>query len=659
MLLSIILAATMPSVTVKSVLHEMVNFDRLAYPLPYTHAQASSYDRKSDPGPHSDPFANADFGNFLRLEPKSGRIEYVMADLKGPGLVDRLWSANPVGVIRFYFDGEPLPRFQADMNALLSGQVTPFGKPFGYDASHGKNLYFPFPYAKSLKITVDDSTKDKPTGLYYHVGYRTYKPGTEVETFKTEDLPDALAEMSKTAVRLETDEQPAGEKVKALSTVFPAGKTTSVFRIQSAGVVRLLKVKIPFPSLAEEKAMPWTDPRQDHNMLRQLLLQVRVDGHLCVSTPLGDFFGSAPGINPYRTIAASMAADGTLVFRLPMPFANHFDVQVQNLGPFNVPVEAEVTVDRSLPANFPPFRLHAQWTAERGQSRPFKDMNLLTAKGSGNWVGCNLAVANPSGAWWGEGDEKVYVDGESFPSTFGTGTEDFFGYAWSSPALFQKPYHAQSRVDGPGVMGHTSVVRWQLFDPIPYTQSLKFDLERWHWADVIATYGRTAYWYAPADSSPPATIDKSLLLPEEIKSPKVPGAIEGETLRIALKTGGVTQIQEGFGEFSNGAQLWWREAKVGDKISLKVPVSQQGRYEVIAVMGNAVDYGIFQIQFNGSDCGRHDFYLEGLAWRPISLGVYKLSAGESTLNITCCGHNSLAVPANMFGLDYLLLKRLP
>ena len=40
---------------------------------------------------------------------------------------------------------------------------------------------------------------------------------------------------------------------------------------------------------------------------------------------------------------------------------------------------------------------------------------------------------NPVEAWWGEGDEKVFVDGEKFPSHFGTGTEDYYGYAWCWP----------------------------------------------------------------------------------------------------------------------------------------------------------------------------------------------------------------------------------
>ena len=66
-------------------------------------------------------------------------------------------------------------------------------------------------------------------------------------------------------------------------------------------------------------------------------------------------------------------------------------------------------------------------------TRPFRDWHVAGIQGQGHLVGTVLDVENPpAAAWWGEGDEKIYVDGEAFPSLFGTGTEDYFGYAWST-----------------------------------------------------------------------------------------------------------------------------------------------------------------------------------------------------------------------------------
>ena len=100
-------------------------------------------------------------------------------------------------------------------------------------------------------------------------------------------------------------------------------------------------------------------------------------------------------------------------------------------------------------------------------------------------MGTLLNVENPpDAAWWGEGDEKIYVDGETFPSLFGTGTEDYFGYAWSTPERFEHAYHAQTATAGNGFGGLYSMNRFHVLDPIPFSRALRFDLEIWHWSDT-------------------------------------------------------------------------------------------------------------------------------------------------------------------------------
>src|SRR5215472_16547006 len=68
-------------------------------------AQFSSYDRKSVTPGTPDWFANDDWGKYIRDETNDGRTEHVMADIDGPGTLTRVWSANPKGTLRFYFDG--------------------------------------------------------------------------------------------------------------------------------------------------------------------------------------------------------------------------------------------------------------------------------------------------------------------------------------------------------------------------------------------------------------------------------------------------------------------------------------------------------------------------------------------------------------------------
>jgi len=131
------------------------------------------------------------------------------------------------------------------------------------------------------------------------------------------------------------------------------------------------------------------------------------------------------------------------------------------------------------------------------RTRPIRDWHIATLEGMGQQVGTLLDVENPPGtSWWGEGDEKVYVDGEAFPSLFGTGTEDYFGFAWSTPETFAHAYHAQTRAPGDGFGGLFSMNRFLVIDPVPFARSLRFDLEIWHWSDTAIAADALLYWYA-------------------------------------------------------------------------------------------------------------------------------------------------------------------
>jgi hypothetical protein len=339
-----------------------------------------------------------------------------------------------------------------------------------------------------------------------------------------------------------------------------------------------------------------------------------------------------------------------------MPYRKTAKITLLNTNP--VPVTCSLSASTvKRPFGDDSYLFHAQWSGDGGHSQPPKDMNLLTTTGEGRWVGCNLTVGNNTDAWWGEGDEKAYVDGESFPSTWGTGTEDFFGYAWGSTQPYQRQYHAQPYVQGPGNFGYAHECRFQIFDNIPYTKSLRFDLEKWHWADVIMNYVYTAYWYQKPGGTGPKPIDTDLLTLAQLKPPPpVKGAIEGENLKIVKTSGGQTEIQGGFFGLSNEAQFWWHDGAIGDKLVLEVPVAKAGKYKVLARMCYAADYGIQTLTLNGMAAGKIDFYHDGVEWRIQDLGEFDLPAGTVNFEVDVAGHNPLAIPRHMFGLDYLLLQ---
>jgi hypothetical protein len=291
-----------------------------------------------------------------------------------------------------------------------------------------------------------------------------------------------------------------------------------------------------------------------------------------------------------------------------------------------------------------------------------QDWNYLKAQGQGLFAGVAFAIDNPVKDWWGEGDEKIYVDGETFPSHFGTGTEDYYGYAWCWPGLFTHAYHAQSRCDGPGNYGRTSINRFHVLDRIPFTKDFKFDMELWHWhANCKVNMAVTAYWYArPGSKDGFKTIraEEAVVRPMPVYVvPRVPGAIEGETMRI-VRVQGTAEPQD-WNDISGGRHLWWHAGmKPQDTLTVAFPAPKAGKFRVLARFLRAKDYGIHQLAINGENAGGPiDFFNPDVRpGKEVDLGVFELKQGDNEFSATVVGANEKAVKSYMLGLDYILLK---
>lgn len=222
----------------------------------------------------------------------------------------------------------------------------------------------------------------------------------------------------------------------------------------------------------------WSPSRdgKPNGTLRIYVDRGRFDGQETVRVPLGDFFGAGPGLLPHSTLVLDAGPDGVFTARFVMPFAQSAVVRVDAAAG----LEATVTVlHQAAPFDSTTYYFHAHWSA-RGPmaARPYRDLLLADVTGEGAYVGTFLAVGNSSTAWWGEGDEKVWVDSEAFPSLFGTGTEDYFGQGYCSPDTYNHPYRAQALAAGDfgSADGLFSMLRTHVLDPIRFATSLKFNL---------------------------------------------------------------------------------------------------------------------------------------------------------------------------------------
>jgi hypothetical protein len=317
------------------------------------------------------------------------------------------------------------------------------------------------------------------------------------------------------------------------------------------------------------------------------------------------------------------------------------------------------------------------------------DFNYVTVECRGLYVGDTLAVVNPVGDWWGEGDEKITVDGEPFPSHFGTGTEDYYGYAWCNPEPFNAPFHAQTRCDGAALgnnWGHTTVTRTRALDAIPFTTSLQMDMEVWHWKETDVAYAATTYFYArpgathnrpPQPDRAAAPIPQAPPLPPPPPPFKIPGAIEAESLEIIAKSDGlVAGPQGGFapGVWSGESHLWVRARRVGDFVELRVGAPDDKPHEVLIRLTRSFDYGIVRLSVNGEPAGNDgaspiDTFNTEAHWvdtiGPIDLGAHTPITGADgepfyTLRVEVTGANERSEGARyFFGIDCVLLQPPP
>ncbi len=639
-------------------LKEMVELDKLAdFPEPaYTCQQFSSYDRAStDPTVLTDDnwFANGDAAKFLRVDKINGQDEHVLMDADGPGAVVRIWSANPEngGNMRFYLDGSDEPVIDLPMKELLSGTNELFPEVIAGERGKGWNAYLPIPYAKHCKVTVTQP------GIYYHVNYRTYEAGAIVETYTKEGFL-ANGDLVKKVTQLlgnpekRVAKSTGGKPINA--SLVPGQSATIELDAASASAINRLVCKVDSEDM--EKA------------LRGITLQIYFDGqeNPFVETPLGDFFSTAPGIHAYQGLPLGVLEDGTMYSNWVMPFKAKATIKLTNRSCVSAVVSGEVkTATREWKTNTMYF--NAKWNADWDiPVRPRQDWNFVTLEGKGVYVGNMLHIVNPVSSWWGEGDEKIYVDGEEFPSTFGTGTEDYYGYAWCSPDYFTHAYHNQSYCQGPNTGGNICLNRFHVIDGIPFTSSLKFDMEVWtHAAGFSLGLAQTSYWYAfekSKDTFLPLLAQK-LVVAELPTSKRVEGVLESEDMRIIRTSNGVAFPQNNFvWAYSGDLAIWWVDKEgdnleVGSELELGFNVEKNGKYEIKALFTEGFSIGEHSLYINGQkvekeiDMWNIDFKI---APEETVLGVFDLKQGENVLKVVVDGKREISF-SYVFTLDYLRL----
>jgi hypothetical protein len=570
-------------------------------------AQFSSYDRASKSPDEPNWGANKDWGNYIRIEENG---EAVMAEIDGSGCIVRIWSANPQGKIRFYLDGSEKP-LEFEFQQLFKGDFEPFLSPLCGYHGRGANCYLPIPFAKRCKVTAD-----KPHGQYYHITYVTFPKDWQVETFKlplTEEERETLRRVIEILNRSGENPYPQGAKVEQTTgkLKLAPSERRAIAQLAGAGVIRSLRIRV-------ESNEKWVS--------RKLIIMAFWDDEEepSIWCPVGDFFGCGFGFKEYASLPMGVTGEGAYCY-FPMPFKKGARIELLNEGKAEVAVEFSVECERDVQLPDVIGYFHAKWRRE-APCKTF-DYPFLEAKGTGKYVGTSLSIDNPEPGWWGEGDEKVWVDGEAFPSTFGTGSEDYFGDAWGFRP-FIHPLHGCILRERPDHAGKTSVYRWHIADAIPFYKSIRFTIENY---GTDKDYTSVAYWYQVephSDFFKPVDVSQRLPMPKRII-----GAVELEDVRAESKEGiKVVSEEETQLELSGGRAILFTPSKEANEFALLIPIKQEDVYELILHSVTGLEQPAFKVAVDGKAVGE---FRKPFVDSPIlRLGRVRMRPPTSRLQIT-------------------------
>ena len=278
----------------------------------------------------------------------------------------------------------------------------------------------------------------------------------------------------------------------APNRTFKPGETVQLADIEGAGTIRHI-----WMTISDRK--PET--------FRSFVMRAYWDGqeYPSIECPLGDFFGFAHGrVESYQSAVHSLGQNAAMSIWLPMPFRSRAYITLTNETGHNVTIyyQIDYTIEDKHPSDI--GRLHALFRRENPTTLK-KDFELLPKRvGKGRYIGSLVGVRALHDNWWGEGEVKIFMDGDQeLPTICGTGTEDWVCLSYG---LQQTPfwYHGANLSQG----RFQSFYRWHLPDPIYWTKEARITIQQIAWgesdglAEVQDDWSAATFWYEPVPSAP-------------------------------------------------------------------------------------------------------------------------------------------------------------
>jgi Protein of unknown function (DUF2961)/Glycosyl hydrolases family 32 N-terminal domain len=611
--------------------------------------------------------------------------KYVLADLKGPGVLSKMWVAAPgEGKISVYLDGNETPVIDHSFYDLARLWGRDYGNLF-YRTGKSINFLIPITFQKSCRILAEEKWGEVCQFGYLRLSDENRLPefmnklGTE-EKNSLKKADNILGQRG--LLSSETSLNSITEKIEIR---IKPGETVKIYDFKGTGAISSLKVSLELGKLVpstllrsgrlnpeeirgREREIP--DNSNDRDVLRELLLSIYWDKEKspAVLTPLGDFFGSAPGWNVYGSYLAGVTPE-ILYANWFMPFKTAALITLRNDGTKERLLDFEIT---RVPLNKPVDhygRFHAKWHREKYQTEDKKtddNWTVLNIRGKGRFCGSVIDIYNPKGKWWGDCHYSFIVDKEEEPSLQGNGLDVYYN-TWGNN-FFSEAFHAHSVIDRSMVhMVHESLNRWHVSDNIPFQESLKINFRKLFPPSDSVLYTTTLFWYSDKGSNTDAS-DISLAdrtnYPRVLSDFGITNCYEGEDMEILSCTGGkITPLYieglhtGGWSGMRGKQQLLWYGIKQGDTLSLSVPVNVKDEYKLRIKYIRGIDHGDFKVYFDDQMIDESlDLSYDHLApLGPVDYGLHNLEKGQHCLKIIA-SEGSPAYEGKQFGLDFLQLE---
>lgn len=424
--------------------------------------QLSSYDRT---GGNDDGFSGK--YSSVRKDPEG----LVIADLKGPGIINRIWTPTPdADTIKFYFDGEKTPRISIPFINLFNGKSYPFVSPLCGTQIGGYYCYLPIPYEKSLKIVFTGKTM-----RFHQTEYRSLPENEKMKSFSVgmfANYKDMFEKIAAAWSKQVSPLQAYGSKLKSkkVNLTLRSGVEQTIFELKKGG------------RIAGIELCAGSDLLQ---ACRKVMLTARWDNETknALDLPLHDFFGFAFGKPAMQSLL--LGSDNQKLYSyLPMPFDRSAEVKLKYdkliaTDPDEIMISGIVyyTEDKRDEKNEGKLYAQSRRVYNGAQAVPH---TIADVKGKGHYIGTILIAQGleDGHTMFFEGDDIATIDGKM--KLHGTGSEDYFngGYyaildKWD--ARVSLPIHGCLRYDQ--MTSRTGGFRFYLSDKLNFEKSFNLTIE--------------------------------------------------------------------------------------------------------------------------------------------------------------------------------------